>query len=307
MFQNISRAFQTTFKQIKRSGWLAWASIAVMTLSFLVTTVFLLLAFVLNLVLKSIENEPHIYVFYKPGTEEQVILDTYEKWSNLPNIESIIYTSEEDAMAEFREYNKNTNPIAAEAIREGVLPASLGIRLKSIEEADNIIKMVENEKETSEYVSTVGYSETVIENIRDIVNIVRIGGIIIISLLIIVILLFTLLTTEFKIFHRSEEIGIMQLVGGSLWYIRLPFILENAIYGIIGALLSNLILIGTYFGILQYYSETDLLKFIHRFFGSLPWPAITFEYLILLFFAILGIGSFIGTLNSFFAIRRYIK
>ncbi|MBD3363419.1 FtsX-like permease family protein [Candidatus Dojkabacteria bacterium] len=307
MLQNLLRAFQTTLKQMKRSGWLAWASIIVMTLSFLVTTVFLILAFVLNLVLKSIENEPHIYVFYEPGTPEKVIMDTYEDWNNLSNIDSIIYTSEEDALKEFKQYNQKTNPVASEAIREGVLPASLGIRLKSIEEADKTIALVENEKETSEYVTTVGYSETVIENIKDIVNIVRIIGIVIVSLLIIVILLFTLLTTEFKIYHRSEEIGVMQLVGGSLWYIRLPFIIENAIYGLIGALLSNIILVGSYYGILQYYSQSDLLKFIHRFFGSLPWPVITIEHLILIFLGILGVGALIGSINSYFAIRGYIK
>lgn len=307
MIDALVRSIKTTFKQIKRSGWLSWASVAVMTLSFLVTTIFLALALVLNLVLKSIENEPHIYIFYNAGTQEEKILKTKEDWAKIENIESIVYTSEKDAIAEFKKYNEKSNPITAEAIRENILPASLGIRLKKIEDANQVIQMVEKEKETNVDVLSVGYSETVIQNIKEIVNIVRIVGAIIIIMLVIVILLFSLLTVEFRIFNRSEEIGIMQLVGGDIWYIRLPFILESTIYGVLGAGLSNLILIGSFYGIKHYYSQTELMSFIYRFFGSLPWPAVTTEDAILIFLAVLGIGGFIGMINSLIAISRYIK
>lgn len=303
----LTRALKTTLKQIKRSGWLSWASIGVMTMAFLVTTIFMVLAFVLNLVLKSIENDPHIYVFFNAGTKETDITALKNKWEIADNVESISYTSEEEALKEFKEINQKTNPITADSIREKVLPSSLGIRVKSIEKIDEIIETVEKEKEINQSILRVGYSETVIESIKEIVNIVRLVGTIIIGMLVIVILLFTFLTVEFRIFNRSEEIGIMQLVGGSLMYIRLPFILESTFYGIIGAALSNIIILLSYFGILRYYSETDLIKFIYRFFGSLPWPAITNEQWIILFFAIIGFGGFLGFINSAIAIKRYIK
>lgn len=302
-----TRALKTTFKQIKRSGWLSWASIAVMTMAFLVTTIFLVLAFVLNLMLKSIENDPHIYVFFKAGTKETEILELKSKWEATSNVESIIYTSEADALEEFKTINEKTNPITADSIRERVLPSSLGIRVESIDLIDQIISTVETEKESNQNILRVGYSETVIENIKEIVNIVRLVGTIIIGMLVVVILLFTFLTVEFRIFNRAEEIGIMQLVGGSLMYIRLPFILESTIYGLIGAILSNTIIIGSYFAILHYYSESDLIKFVYRFFGSLPWPNITNEMWLLLIIGITALGGFIGFLNSSIAIRRYIK
>jgi cell division transport system permease protein len=278
-----------------------------MTMAFLVTTIFLGLAFVLNLVLKSIENDPHIYVFFKAGTIERQILDIKEKWEGYDNVESIIYTSEADALKEFKDINEKTNPITADSIREKVLPSSLGIRVESIDRIDDIIKTVEAEQKNNENILRVGYSETVIENIKEIVNIVRLVGTVIIGMLVIVILLFTFLTVEFRIFNRAEEIGIMQLVGGSLMYIRLPFILESTIYGIIGAILSNTIIIACYMAILHYYSETDLIKFVYRFFGSLPWPNIGQEQLIAAFMATVLLGGMIGFINSFVAIRRYIK
>ncbi len=305
--ETIQRALKTTLKQIKRSGWLSWASVAVMTLSFVVATVFLILAFTLNLVLKSIENDPHIYIFYKPGVEEAKILTKKEELENLENIESVIYTSEAEALTEFRKYNEKTNPITAEAIRENVLPASLGIRLKTIESAQSIITIVEQEKSSNPDVLSVGYSETVIHNIKQIVNLVRVGGATILGMLGIVILLFTLLTTEFKIYYRAEEIGVMQLVGGSLAYIRLPFIIESAIYGMLGALVSNLLLLGSYFAITYYYSDSSLIQFVNRFFGNLSWPNISIINFSISFLSIVLTGGIIGIVNSFLAIRRYIK
>lgn len=305
--QTIRRAFKTTGKQIQRSGWLSWASIAVMTLAFLITTIFLGLAFIMNLVLRSIENEPHIYIFYKPGTIEASILETKTEWEKLPNIKSIDYTSEAQAFEEFRADKEKTNPLAAEAIREDVLPASMGIRLINIEAATDIIDLVKQEQVDNADVYTVGYSKDTIKNIENIVSLVRIVGAIVLGIQLVVILLFTLLTVEFRIFNRAEEIGIMQLVGGSLWYIRMPFILEGAYYGIIGAILSNLIIFASYLGILRYFDAPELQQFLTRFFGKLDWPTLTLESIVMIIGGLIATGGFIGIINSYIAIRRYIK
>lgn len=274
---------------------------------FLIVTVFVSLAYTLDKVLESIETEPHIFIFYRAGADENTILKTKENWETMDNIESIIYTSEEEALAEFKEYNSKANPISAEAIRENVLPASLGIRLKSIDHAQTIIDLVKNEQATNDSVLSVGYSEIVIQNIKDIATIVRTGGVIILGLLIVVIFLFTLITTEFKIHNRQEEIGIMQLVGGGLWYIRLPFILESMIYGMLGAILSNSIIGLSIYATITKYNQSDLINFIHRFFGKLNWPDFNIELLGTFLAVSIGIGALIGIINSYIAIKRYIK
>ena len=45
-------------------------------------------------------------------------------------------------------------------------------------------------------------------------------------------------TIRLAAFSRRRETGIMRLVGASNFYIQLPFILEAAIAGIVGALLA---------------------------------------------------------------------
>jgi len=116
-----------------------------------------------------------------------------------------------------------------------------------------------------------------------------------------------LLTVEFRTFIRSEEIGIMQLVGGSLWFIRLPFILEGMIYGLVGAMLStvSLSLIGYYVLVVE--RESNAVSFVYNLLGGLSWPDLSWMHFIAGFLAVALLGALIGTFNSFVAIRRYIN
>ena len=114
-------------------------------------------------------------------------------------------------------------------------------------------------------------------------------------------------TVEFRTFNRSEEIGIMQLVGGSLFFIRLPFILEGTFYGIMGALISNLLLVG--FGGVVYYTAatSPTMVFLNNIFGQLEWPALSVINITGAFFSTIILGAIIGTITSYIAILRYIK
>ncbi len=301
------RVVSTTSKQIIRSGWLASTSVLVMTLAFLVTSIFLTLAYSSNLFLRFIENKPHIYVFFNTGTEEKEILALKDKWENLPNIDYIEYTSEKEAVAEFYESQKNTNPLAAEAIKDRELPASLALRLYSVEEAKNIIELVNTEKETNQNIFRVRYSEDTINNIRTVFKSLRVAGLAVMALFLVVIFLFTLFTVEFRTFNRSEEIGIMQLVGGSLWFIRMPFILEGGFYGFMGAFISNIILFGIAIFVYLTAMTSPTMVFLNNLFGQLDWPDASVINILGVFVINLVIGWILGSFTSLIAILRYIK
>ncbi len=304
--QNIGTSFRNTFTNIKRSGWLSYASILVMTLAFLVTTIFGFLAFVSNLFLLSIEQEPQIYVFFEIGTDEKELNNLKNKWERFEGVEYVNLTTEEQAKEEFYEAQKELNELAAEAVEDRQLPSSLAIRLRSLEDSDEIIKVVEKEEKTNPQINAIRYGTLIVEDIKHVFSFVRYAGITVLALLILVIFLFTLLTVEFRMHSRSEEIEIMQLVGGSLGYIRLPFVLEGAIYGALGAFFSNIIIcIALYF--LSYQITTSQSDYIQNLFADFPFPEVGTPELLLLFFGIIFIGAFIGAFNSFIAILKYIK
>ncbi|HRN86366.1 MAG TPA: permease-like cell division protein FtsX [Candidatus Dojkabacteria bacterium] len=304
---SFKRAFKNTTKQIKRSGWLAIASVFVMTLAFFISSIFTIIAFTSNLFLNSIENKPHIYVFFKSGTSEEEIIQKQNEWQNLPEVSTIEYTTESQALEEFKDVQERVNPDIAETIRSDVLPASLGIRLYSISDAENIINLVTEEQETNENIFAIRFSKETIDTIRTLFYWIRLGGGILMGLLLLVIFFFTLLTVEFRTFIRSEEIGIMQLVGGSLWFIRLPFIIEGMIYGLIGALISTLTLSLISYYVLVVERNSNAVTFVYNLLGGLKWPSINFLDVILGVLAVAVLGALIGAFNSIVAIRRYIN
>jgi len=304
---DFKRILKNTWKQIRRSGWLALASVFVMTLAFFISSIFTIIAYTSNLFLNSIENKPHIYVFFKSGTSEETILAKQQEWSNLPEVSMIEFTSETEALDEFRDVQQRVNPDIAETIRSDVLPPSLGIRLYSISDADTIINLVTQEQETNDSIFAIRFSRETIDTIKILFYWIRLGGGIIMGLLLLVIFFFTLLTVEFRTFIRSEEIGIMQLVGGSLWFIRMPFIMEGLFYGLLGSIISTLSIsaIGYYILVLQ--RDSNAVTFVYNLLGGLNWPSLSLLDYLAGFVVIALIGAFIGSMNSFIAIRRYIN
>jgi cell division transport system permease protein len=112
-----------------------------------------------------------------------------------------------------------------------------------------------------------------------------------------VALLLIVNTVRVSAFSRRRETGIMRLVGASSFYIQLPFILEAAIAGVMGAVLACVLLVGVkYFAINNFLAERiPLIDFI-------GWDAV----LAVLPF-VLAVGALMPSLAAFFALRKYLK
>jgi len=304
--EKIVSAFRTSLKQVRRSGWLAWASTAVMALAVLVSTIFGFLAYTAELFLTSVEREPQIYVVLEIGTPESEINSLKNKVEEFNGVEYAEYTSEDKAREDFARSQRQVNELAARAVEERQLPATLAVRLTRLDFANTVNDELDKAKAENPAIKQIIFTREIAENIREVFSWLRLGGGLIIGMLLIVIVLFTLLTVEFRMHSRAEEIEIMQLVGGSLGYIRLPFIIEGAIYGFLGALFSNLIVGGIAIFIFQQWSSGKL-NFSKGFVSNLDWPTITVSRLALGFAGVLVLGVAIGVINSYVAIRRYIK
>src|SRR5206468_2978729 len=110
-----------------------------------------------------------------------------------------------------------------------------------------------------------------------------------------------------RTFSRAEEIAIMQLVGGSLWFIRAPFVLEGAFYGFLGSLVSTSVIFVLTYVIFVLNRNTSTVNFLVNLLGNLKWPHLDLLNYLEVFVALVLFGALIGGLNSLIAIKRYIK
>ena len=85
-------------------------------------------------------------------------------------------------------------------------------------------------------------SKQAIDNITHATNVLREIGVIAVVVFAVVSALIIFNTIQMAIFNRRDEIQIMRLLGASTGFIRGPFIVESAIYGILSAVISVLII-----------------------------------------------------------------
>lgn len=102
------------------------------------------------------------------------------------------------------------------------------------------------------------------------------------------------------VFSRAQEIGIMKYVGATNWYIRVPYILEGAIVGLLGAIVAWLVIGAGYNSLFDALSAnsrpTDFLTLVSP--GTISGS-------IILINLVLGVG--VGALGSAVSVRRHIK
>jgi cell division transport system permease protein len=146
-------------------------------------------------------------------------------------------------------------------------------------------------------VQSVDYGQDVVQRLLQIVAVARRVGIALIALFIVVAGIIISNTIRLTVFARRREISIMQLVGATNMYIRLPFICEGLIDGALGVMLAV--------GVLALARATLVPKLAL----ALPWlqldaARVDISSLVLQLFAV---GAAVGVVASWIAVGRYLR
>ncbi|MGA2836329.1 MAG: permease-like cell division protein FtsX [Acidimicrobiales bacterium] len=108
-------------------------------------------------------------------------------------------------------------------------------------------------------------------------------------------------TIRMAIFARRREVSVMKLVGATNWFIRLPFMAEGMIQGLLGAGVAVLVVLALYWGtgLDQGSTAADANSIIHQMSLS-GWEVFGTCLLV----SAVGVG--VGVVGSAFAVRRFL-
>jgi cell division transport system permease protein len=106
-------------------------------------------------------------------------------------------------------------------------------------------------------------------------------------------------TIRMAIFARRREVSVMKLVGATNWFIRVPFIAEGMIQGILGALLASAIVYGIHVTVDHLSNAASPLSLATEM-RLTGWHVFGTDVVIVL------IGAGIGALGSALAVRRFL-
>ncbi|MFE2166280.1 permease-like cell division protein FtsX [Streptomyces sp. NPDC059447] len=208
-------------------------------------------------------------------------------------VKSVAYESADEAYKHYQERFGNT-PLAS-SITPDQMQESFRVKLKDPEK----YKVVTSAFVGRDGIHTVDDQRQAIDDLFRILNYLNIGALAIMLIMLIVALLLIVNTVRVSAFSRRRETGIMRLVGASSFYIQVPFIMEAAVAGLIGALFACTMLVsGQYFVIDHGVGLRHKIALI----DFLGWSAVIGKLPYVLF-----IGLLMPSVAAFVALRKYLK
>ncbi len=214
--------------------------------------------------------------------------------AKIDNVESVTYVSSEEGLESAtksmlesqKEYftfleEKDQNP----------LPCAAKIAMVDMELFDETIKEIEKLEGIDSIQSNSGLAET----LAAIKNGITVAGIWIIAILMIISLVIVSNTIRVTMYTRKLEIGIMKAVGATDAFVRLPFVVEGMVIGVISALIAE--------GLLYFCYRIATETIIKTFGGVIAFSEMAWVLLALF----TGIGVISGVIGSVIIISKYLR
>src|SRR3989338_8192145 len=118
------------WQRIRRTPYQAVASVFMIFITLFVFAVFLLLAVTSSVILSYFESKPQVTIFFSYEKDKTAVDTLIEILKSTGKIASISYISKDQALAIYREQNKN-DPLLLEMVTADILPASLDVSATS--------------------------------------------------------------------------------------------------------------------------------------------------------------------------------
>lgn len=283
----------TVSKYIKRSPYQAFSAALIMSLTFFTITVFSILTILSIRFISYFETRPQLTVFFKDSASRSEITKLEKQLSDTGRTSSIKYLSKDEALAIYREQNKS-DPILLDLVTADILPSSIEVQATQAEYLAELASIVRN----SPLVEEVVFQKDIVDTLISWTNAARRAGFAVIAILVTVSVMVIITIIGIKITVRREEIETMRLLGATNWFIRAPFLLEGAFYGLIGSLIGGSLAIGLF-----YYFSPSFESFLR---GVAIFPISPLMMLELLAIEII-IACLLGMFASYMAVLRYLK
>jgi len=208
-----------------------------------------------------------------------------------PQVEKVYYESKQKAFELFKE--QFSDSAIVDNVTADSLPESFRVKLKN-PETDYVI--VASQFDGRPGIERVVDQREYFSQLFSVLNTFRFASLLIAGFALAAMVLLIVVVIRVAAFSRRRETGIMRLVGASNFSIQLPFLLEGAFAGLVGAALAVVLLgVGKIFLVGNLSDKIQFTPFIN-------WSDFGITFAVL--FA-LGVG--LSGLISYLALLKYLR
>ena len=217
-----------------------------------------------------------------------------EKIKEISNVASVAYVSSEEGLETVKQSMlEGQEEYFSFLDEENPMPSAAKITMVDMELFEDTIKEIEK----LEGIDTIQSQSDLAETIAAIKNGIGVAGFWIIAILMVISLVIVSNTIRVTMYNRKLEISIMKAVGATDAFVRIPFVVEGMIIGIISALIAEGLLYFCYRVATETIVTTLRTEDIVQF-GDMAW---------ILLGLFVGIGVLAGVIGSIIMISKYLR
>ena len=287
-------AIHTAWHHLRRSPFQGLTALLMMTIFLFLFFLFSLISQGLSYTLSYYETKPEITLFQKDGLDSATIDSVQRELSNFNSVREIRYISKEKALAIYKDQNRH-DPLLTELVTSSILPASFEVSVSDPKALQPIYSAFSGR---SNIVDEIIYQKDIVDSLLGWTGIIRRYGLIAICLFGLTCFLVVFVIIGMKITNRKEEIKICRLLGASTFYVIKPFLIEGAIYGLVGSFVGA--------GLAVILSEVYRQP-INRFFQPTIFIPQFKQFSLPLIGVCLILGPLLGSVAGWLGAKRYIR
>ena len=276
---------------------MSFASVTIIMACLIIMGSVTLLSYNIDALIKNLEDQNEVVAFVEETIPEEDARALQPTLEAVENIESVEFISRDEAMETFM---GNYDDSLREGIDSTVFRHRYVVHLTDIALMEQTKTLLENVVGVAKVKAHLEYADAFV-TLRNIVSVV--------SLVLTVILVFVSVfimsnTIKLTTFGRREEIAIMKMVGATNSFIRLPFVIEGLVLGLLGGGLAFLAEWGLYSLITSRVMGTVSSSILtDSFFTLIPFKAVAVPVLV----AFMAVSVLVGVFGGVNAIRNYLK
>lgn len=235
-------------------------------------------------------------IFMQPTATEDQLNAVQEALDESPQVDSVDFIDQQEAYDEFTDLFADS-PEMVQSVTPEILPPSY--RVEPTDKDVDVIRALGSEFESKPGVKQVVFAAEAIRTLQDFSRLLSLGLFSGALVLLGAAVLLILNAIRMAMFARRREIEVMKLVGATNWFIRVPFMIEGLVQGLVGALLAIPAVILIINFIESKLTDTET---INLFQGFAVHSSEQFGVAILL----LVVGCLVGVIGSFVAVTRFL-
>ncbi len=288
----------TTLSNIKSNLQVFLVSVATITVAFSILGLFLVIFVNLNSFLTTWSKHVQLIVYLEDdiskdqrGVLEQLI-------STNPDVESMTFISKESAWANFKNTFSTKKSDFIDELKFNPLPSSYNIKFRPSPERFTKIRNFAELFKEREGVESVEYGEKWLRAFEKFMLFIRIFLLAVGGLLSLGLILIISNTIKLSFYSRQEEIELMLLIGATPGFVRIPFMLEGMLQGLLGGIFALALI-----KFLQLYIQVQFQGSLETIVRGMEFQYISQPIILIL----LASSVFIGWMGSYIFIRQFLS